>query len=445
MTDQTFAPTAPHEPELKKKPFDPKGVMQKNGKAILFLGVAALLLVALIFSSHGRGTSAHQTSAQTGPQPLVQDNTENNVADLKSHVADQQRAMEQATAVDPAMTGATPAQRVAAQAYSPNGQAAPCIPGQPCNPMPTYGYAQQGSGQAQLSPAEQASQQLAAKERERSYESRFSSNLAYTRQPDAPSTPQAQSASTASGYIPANMTGGTQQASSLIGSRAAGEAPTPATGQASIKRGPEVNIDSASGQPYVVYEGATIDTVLMNRLDGDAVGPVKVLVSNPVYSHDRQHVLIPEGTIVLGEAKKIGGSGFGQQRRMSVAFHRLIMPDGYSVDLDQFHGLDQIGEEGLKDKINNHYLQIFGASIALGVIAGAAEISQGGGVYAGSGPQVFTNGAASSVSQSATTVLDRFMQIPPTITIREGHRVKVYITQDMLLPAYENHTIPGSF
>jgi type IV secretion system protein VirB10 len=225
----------------------------------------------------------------------------------------------------------------------------------------------------------------------------------------------------------------------------AGEAPTPATGQASIKRGPEVNIDSASGQPYVVYEGATIDTVLMNRLDGDAVGPVKVLVSNPVYSHDRQHVLIPEGTIVLGEAKKIGGSGFGQQRRMSVAFHRLIMPDGYSVDLDQFHGLDQIGEEGLKDKINNHYLQIFGASIALGVIAGAAEISQGGGVYAGSGPQVFTNGAASSVSQSATTVLDRFMQIPPTITIREGHRVKVYITQDMLLPAYENHTIPGSF
>jgi type IV secretion system protein VirB10 len=241
------------------------------------------------------------------------------------------------------------------------------------------------------------------------------------------------------------MTGGTQQASSLIGSRAAGEVATPATGQASIKRGPEVNIDSASGQPYVVYEGTTIDSVLMNRLDGDAVGPVKVLVSNPVYSHDRQHVLIPEGTIVLGEAKKIGGSGFGQQRRMSVVFHRLLMPDGYSVDLDQFHGLDQIGEEGLKDKINNHYLQIFGTSIALGVIAGAAEISQGGGVYAGSGPQVFTNGAASSVSQSATTVLDRFMQIPPTITIREGHRVKVYITQDMLLPAYENHTIPGSF
>jgi type IV secretion system protein VirB10 len=121
------------------------------------------------------------------------------------------------------------------------------------------------------------------------------------------------------------------------------------------------------------------------------------------------------------------------------------MPDGYSVDLDRFRGLDQIGEEGLKDKVNNHYLQIFGTSIALGVIAGAAEITQGGSSFVGSGSQEFTNGAASSVSESATTVLDRFMQIPPTITIREGHRVKVYFTQDMLLPAYDNHTVPQTF
>ena len=44
----------------------------------------------------------------------------------------------------------------------------------------------------------------------------------------------------------------------------------------------------------------------MNRLDGDAVGPVKVLVSNPVYSHDHQHVLDPEGTIVLGRPGRSG-------------------------------------------------------------------------------------------------------------------------------------------
>jgi hypothetical protein len=90
---------------------------------------------------------------------------------------------------------------------------------------------------------------------------------------------------------------------------------------------------------------------------------------------------------------------------MSVAFHRMIMPDGYSVDLDQLHGLDQIGEEGLKDKVNNHYLEIFGTSIALGVIAGAGEITQAGGTISTSGQPAFASGAASSVSQSATSIL----------------------------------------
>jgi type IV secretion system protein VirB10 len=229
---------------------------------------------------------------------------------------------------------------------------------------------------------------------------------------------------------------------SFINPRAEGEQEVSPGG---YKRPLEANIDSAIGQPYLVYEGSVLDTVLMNRLDGDAAGPVKVLVSNPLYSHDHQHIIIPEGTVVLGEAKKIGAAGFGQQRRMAVVFHRLIMPDGYSVDLDQFHGLDQIGEEGLKDKLNNHYLEIFGSSIALGVIAGTSEITQGGGTITTSGSQALTNGTAASVSQSATSILDRFMQIPPTITIREGHRIKVYFTQDLLLPAYTNHTIPQTF
>ena len=291
--------------------------------------------------------------------------------------------------------------------------------------------------QMQLTPVQEQAQLIAAKERERADNSRFASNLVFARA--AEQQPQQQQSQIMPGQYdhverPVN--------SSLATPEAEGkheDAP------AVYKRPQEANIDSATGQPYLVYEGSVLDTVLMNRLDGDAAGPVKVLVSNPLYSHDHQHVIVPEGTVVLGEAKKIGAAGFGQQRRMAVVFHRLIMPDGYSVDLDQFHGLDQIGEEGLKDKVNNHYLEIFGASIALGVIAGAGEITQGGGVISTSGSQAFTTGAAGSVSQSATSILDRFIQIPPTITIREGHRVKVYFTQDMLLPAYTNHTIPQTF
>ena len=94
------------------------------------------------------------------------------------------------------------------------------------------------------------------------------------------------------------------------------------------------------------------------------------------------------------------------------------MPDGYSVDLDQFHGLDQAGSTGLKDKVNNHYLEIFGASIALGIISGAAEATNANQGYNESGSEAYKTGIASSLSQSSANVLDRFVNIPPTITIR---------------------------
>jgi len=430
FTSQIEAHGGPRtEPELRQTTNDPKGVLKKNLKTFVYLGAALLVIVAAIFSSSGKKTPAKQ-EAQNGqpPQPTLEDNTDNNVQDLKNQLQaqrqkdQQQAALSAAMGVDPGLRAATPAQRASAAAYSPTGAEAPCIPAQSCPPA-----------QQQLTPAEQQAQEIAAKERARADDARFASNLVYARPAEPPQT---------QGPAPTMPFGQRKADGSLAAPRAAGgqqDAPE------SYKRPMEANVDSATGQPYLVYESSVLDTVLMNRLDGDAAGAVKVLVSNPLYSQDRQHVIIPEGTVVLGEAKKIGASGFGQQRRMAVVFHRLIMPDGYSVDLDQFHGLDQIGEEGLKDKVNNHYFEIFGASIALGVIAGAGEITQGGGAITTNGSQAFTNGTAASVSQSANTILDRFMQIPPTITIREGHRVKVYFTQDLLLPAYNNHTIPQTF
>jgi type IV secretion system protein VirB10 len=435
MAESIFTPQteSPIDLELRHTTNEPKGVLQKNLKTFVYLGAALLVIVAAIMSSTGKKTPAQQAAAKgQPPQPTLQDNTDNNVQDLKNQLQaqrqkeQQQAALAAATGGDPALASATPAQRAAASAYGPTGAAVPCIPGQPCQQV------QQGNAQ-QLTPVQEQAQQIAAKERARADDSRFASNLAYSRPPEQPLSQGAGQ------MMPASQR---QADGSLVAARAAGDQQEAPGG---YKRPLEANVDSATGQPYLVYEGSVLDTVLMNRLDGDAAGAVKVLVSNPLYSHDHQHVIIPEGTVVLGEAKKIGAAGFGQQRRMAVVFHRLIMPDGYSVDLDQFHGLDQIGEEGLKDKVNNHYFEIFGASIALGLISGAGEIGQGGGAITTNGSQAFTNGTAASVSQSANTILDRFMQIPPTITIREGHRVKVYFTQDLLLPAYTNHTIPQTF
>ena len=432
------------DPQLTDRTPQPKGVLQKNLKTMLYMGAVGLLILATFISSRKKMPTAAEAAKNNPPQPYVQDNTANNVDALQRQLAADKLKKQQ----DGQLAGAagTVAQQAVAAAYGPDGRPVNAA-ATDAQPNGLLGNTQaNANGQPQLTPVQQAGQQLAASERVRADTARFASNIAYVRPADQPMQQQSAQPSTAAQnpYAALLQTG---QPTAVTAPSAAGEQ-RPAGDQipaTEYKRPPEANIDNAVGQPYVIYEGLTLDTVLMNRLDGDSVGPVKVLVSNPVYSHDHQHVLIPDGTIVLGEARKIGSAGIGQQRRIAVAFHRLLMPDGYSVDLDQFHGLDQIGEEGLKDKVNNHYVQIFGTSIALGVIAGASQISQGGSNLNSSGSQSFTNGAASSVSQSATSILDHFIQIPPTITIREGHRVKVYFTQDLLLPAYENHRIAQSF
>ncbi|MGH7745218.1 MAG: TrbI/VirB10 family protein, partial [Candidatus Dormibacteria bacterium] len=196
---------------------------------------------------------------------------------------------------------------------------------------------------------------------------------------------------------------------------------------------------AAAGKTYILFEGTILETALINRLDGSFSGPVECLLTNPIYSHDRQHLLIPAGTKILGEAKKVEVFG---QTRLAVVFHRLIMPDGYSVSLDQFQGLDQIGDTGLRDKVNNHYLRIFGASLAIGALGAVSEAGTGGALTA-SGSDLMRQGFASSTAQSSAQILDKFLNILPTVTIREGHRVKVYLSGDLALPDYNNHKMPS--
>ena len=123
---------------------------------------------------------------------------------------------------------------------------------------------------------------------------------------------------------------------------------------------------SATGPLHPLLEGTIIDTVLTNRLDGSGARPVNCLVTNPVYSHSGQHVLIPAGARVLGETRPVQALG---ETRLAVSFHRLVMPDGSTQRLDQFLGLNQIGDAGLRDKVNQHYWSTFGAAAAVGLIS----------------------------------------------------------------------------
>lgn len=199
-------------------------------------------------------------------------------------------------------------------------------------------------------------------------------------------------------------------------------------------------LDFDFSQPTVwLPEGTVIEAVLTNRLDGDAPGPVDCMITTGVYQPGTRVLLIPQGARVLGEASKVSSLG---QARLAVAFHRILVPGRrtYSIPLDKpMPALGQAGEVGLHDQVNSHYASIFGASLAIGAIGGLAQIGNGSSGF-GYDPSVeFRNGVSQSMAQSSSRVLDRFLNRMPTITIREGTRVKIILTDDLQLPTYAMH------
>ena len=176
-----------------------------------------------------------------------------------------------------------------------------------------------------------------------------------------------------------------------------------------------------------IYEGAFLEAVLVTQLSGDFPGPVLAQVAVPFYSADRQRVLVPRGARVIGTASAVVGQ---DQERLAVSFHRLIYPDGRWVTLD-FHGLNQVGEGALKDQVNRHYFSMFAAVGAVGIISGLTL--QNSNPYGGAA-QAFRAGAGQGLGQAAEQILQRFLNRLPTLTIRAGHRLRIWLTSDVLVP-----------
>ena len=176
-----------------------------------------------------------------------------------------------------------------------------------------------------------------------------------------------------------------------------------------------------------IYEGSFLEAVLVTQLSGEFPGPVLANVSVPFYSADRQRILIPRGARAVGTVQAVAGA---DQERLAVAFHRIIWPDGRTVSLE-FNGLNQIGESALKDAVDRHYFSMFAAAGAVGILSGLTAL--GSNSYAG-GRAGFQAGASQGLGEGAVRILDRFLNRLPTLTIRAGHRLRIWFTGDVLVP-----------
>ncbi len=422
---------------IQDKAPKPPGLMPKNIQAWVMLGLAVLMVVIMWLTGGKKAPTSPKSGTSSAPTSAPLEVNQAKIADLQNRILELQREQQAAINQQNKFFGAI-------QGDSPTAAPAQVTNTQPGAPQPE--------------------DPIQAERKKRAYLSLFSSNVALSYRKDLPPPDSAPTNNpSALQNQPRQQPTFDQQLSQILqtlppmpppvasaplgsgstrqaGTTKAEESEKQASESASKQPSPNPSaLNAADGKNYVIFEGTILETVLLNRLSGDFNGPVECLVTTDIYSHDRQHLLIPSGTKVLGEANRVEAFG---QTRLAVAFHRLIMPDGYSVSLDQFKGMNQIGDTGLRDQVNNHYLKIFGVSLAVGAIGGIAEAG-GGGLLSASGTQTIQQGIGESLGQTSQRILDKFLNILPTITIREGHRVKIYLSGDLALPDYTNHRMPS--
>ena len=404
-----------HAPNVTDTRTAPRGVMPRGTQAWLMAGLALVILGIIVFTGRP-APSPRASAAASGPAPAPN-------PDRLREYQDRLRALDERA-------------RQQASAPPPPSAFGPARPSYPDVAPPRE-------------PAPDAIQQDRAR---REYESLFASNVVVSRRADAErmTTGNAATRSTRTGPAPIPPPTAPPSLDEVAAAvvRASGRMPQPAqmtsapappivaaSAQTGAHPRPATGPISAAGPTHRVLEGTVIDTVLTNRLDGGMAAPVNCLVTNSIYSHDGGIVVIPAGSRVLGHTKPV--QAFGESR-LAVAFDRLILPDGRTYPLDQFTGLNQIGDAGLRDQVNQHYASTFGASAAIGLISGLGQLVGSAGINRGSGDRtlVIAGSTADTTTQAMAQTMNRFLNRLPTITIREGHRVKVYLTNDLELPAY---------
>jgi type IV secretion system protein VirB10 len=464
--DETLKANTPN--RIEDKAPKPKGVIPKNTQSLVIIGVAVMMILIMWLTGGGKKGATNPGTTLPAPPAATPPDSSQVQAFKRSIESREQNLLEGQSLQSPPAAGPlrTP--------YGPFSgapmQGGVTGPGEVVSDAPGYASyrPQEPANQPQPDP-------LKAEQQKRQYLSLFASNVALTYRNGPEEQKLSASPLTAlnpssavepqAGSPPSLAEAQAQALRDAQALEAMGPPPqwpiSPFTQQpsqgnqnsqpkgrrgSSFSETKEVKPDaatpgqfnSAAGKKYVLFEGTLIPTALMNRLNGSFSGPVNCLVTQDVYSHDRQHVLIPSGTKVLGESQKVTALG---QERLAVFFHRLIMPDGYSVSLDQFKGLDQEGATALRDKVNNHYAKIFGASLAVGILGGVAEVGTGN-IFTESALDRARVGFGVGMADAGEHILDRFLNILPTITIREGTRVNVYLSNDLLLPNYGDHTMP---
>ena len=180
--------------------------------------------------------------------------------------------------------------------------------------------------------------------------------------------------------------------------------------------------------PYVVQAGAVIPAALITGIRSDLPGQITAQVTQNIYDSPTGRILLlPQGARLIGEYDSEVAAG---QRRVLLAWDRLILPGGRSIALDRLPGADTTGMAGLADRTDYHWGSMLKAALVSTLLGVGAELSASNEDRL---VQAARAGTQDSINETGRQVVERQLRIPPTITIRPGFALRVIVTRDLIL------------
>jgi type IV secretion system protein VirB10 len=175
--------------------------------------------------------------------------------------------------------------------------------------------------------------------------------------------------------------------------------------------------------------GSVIAASLITGLNSDLPGMVIAQVTENAYdSATGRTVLVPQGARLIGRYDSV--VAFGQSRALLV-WHRIVFPDGSSIQLDKLPATDTQGYAGVADRVDFHtwrLLRGIGLSTLLGVGTQLTFGNSEGELVRALGQS--TQGNADRAGQR---IIERNLDVQPTITVRPGWPLRAVVHKDLVL------------
>lgn len=186
--------------------------------------------------------------------------------------------------------------------------------------------------------------------------------------------------------------------------------------------------------PLVLSMGTKIPALLDQEINSELPGQIYAHVSRDVFdSRTHSNLLIPAGSNLVGVYDS--SLAYGQERLL-VAWKRVNFPNGQWLDIQGMGGADPVGA-GFGDQVDNHYWRIFGTTFLISVLAAGAQLSQPQQSNALQSPgigQTIGQSVGSQIASTGTTLLQKNINIQPTLHIRAGFEFTVEVNKDIAFP-----------